>query len=89
MIRELIEQCIEKYYREDGEYYSGSREDEDGNYCSMEDELTKMLTDKQVKFGIDKEDGFDSPGYENSFLAVAFIEENGELDLVTVLLELM
>lgn len=57
--------------------------------CNLEYKDTKMLTDKQVKFGIDKEDGFDSPGYENGFLAVAFIEENGELDLVTVLLESM
>lgn len=31
MIRELIEEIIEKYYRESDEYYSRYREDEDGN----------------------------------------------------------
>ena len=29
MIRKLIEEIIEKYYRESGEYYSRCREDED------------------------------------------------------------
>lgn len=86
MIRKMIEQCIEKYSQYN-EYYTWYREDEDGNSLSMEEELTKILTDKQVNFKINKQDGFDSPGYENAFLAVAFLDETGDLDLVTVLLE--
>lgn len=35
MIRKLIEEIIEKYYREDGEYYSRDREDESGNDLEM------------------------------------------------------
>ena len=41
MIRELIEEIIEKYYRESDEYYSRYREDEDGNDFEM-DELVKQ-----------------------------------------------
>lgn len=88
MIKKLIEECIKKYYLEEEMYYSEDREDENGDDISMKDELTEILTAKQVPFQISKEEGFDSPGYENSFLAVAFIDENGELGLFTVCLEI-
>lgn len=88
MIKEIIEECIEKYFLKGEMYYSEDREDENGDDISMEDELTEILTAKQVPFQISKEEGFDSPGYENSFLAVAFIDENGELGLSTVCLEI-
>ena len=88
MIKKLIEECIEKYYLDEEMYYSEDREDEKGDDISMKDELTEILTAKQVPFQISKEEGFYSPGYENSFLAVAFIDENGELCLSTVCLEI-
>lgn len=88
MIKEIIEECIEKYFLNEEMYYSEDREDENGDDISMKDELTEILTAKQVLFQISKEEGFDSPGYENSFLAVAFIDENGELGLSTVCLEI-
>lgn len=62
MIRKLIEEIIEKYYREIDEYYSRYREDEDG---------------------------FSSCAYNNDFLAIAWIEADGTLELETVLLETM
>ena len=31
--------------------------------------------------------GFDSPGYANEFLAIAYLDENNELQLHTVTLE--
>ena len=88
MIKEIIEECIEKYFLNEEMYYSEDREDENGDDISMKDELTEILTAKQVPFQISKEEGFDSPGYANSFLAVAFMDENGELFLSTVCLEI-
>lgn len=88
MIKKLIEECIEKYYLDEEMYYSEDREDEKGDDISIKDELTEILTAKQVPFQISKEEGFDSPGYANSFLAVAFIDENGELCLSTFCLEI-
>ena len=55
MIKKLIEECIEKYYLDEEMYYSEYREDENGDDLSMKDELTKILTAKQVPFQISKE----------------------------------
>ena len=67
MIKKLIEECIEKYYLEEEMYYLEDREDENGDDLSMKDELTKILTAKQVPFQISKEEGFDSPGYSEYY----------------------
>lgn len=55
----------------------------------MEKELEEVLTEKGVEHVIETEEGFSSPGYDNNFLAVAYIEEDGTLGLRTVLLECM
>lgn len=89
MIRELIEEIIERYYRESGEYYSGYREDEDGNYFEMDEEIKFALEEKGIQFEIRFEDGFSSCAYDNDFLAIAWIEADGTLELKTVLLESM
>lgn len=89
MIRELINQIIEKYYRDEEEYYSSYRYDEDDNEFGMKDEIKKALTEKGATFQIEFEDGFDSAGYCNDFLAIAYIETDGSLGLKTVLLETM
>lgn len=52
----------------------------------MKKEIEQALTEKGVKFIIKKQDGFSSCGYDNDFLAIAYME-NGELGLETVLLE--
>lgn len=88
MIRKLIEEIIEKYYREDGEYYSRDREDESGNDLEMDEEIKSALEEKGIQFKIGFEDGFSSPGYDNDFLAIAWIEADGTLELTTVLLEI-
>lgn len=88
MIRKMIEEIIEKYYREDGEYYSRDREDESGNDLEMDEEIKSALEEKKgIQFKIGFEDGFSSCGYDNDFLAVAWIEADGTLELETVLLE--
>lgn len=88
MIRKLIEEIIEKYYREDGEYYSRDREDESGNDLEMDEEIKSALEEKGIQFKVEFEHGFSSPGYDNDFLAIAWIEADGTLELTTVLLEI-
>ena len=78
MIRKLIEEIIEKYYRESDEYYSRYRE-----------EIKSALEEKGIQFEIRFEDGFSSCAYDNDFLAIAWIEADGTLELKTVLLETM
>ena len=80
MIRKIIEEIIEKYYREIDEYYSRYREDEDGNDFGM---------DEEIKSALEEKDGFSSCAYDNDFLAIAWIEADGTLELKTVLLESM
>lgn len=89
MIRKLIEEIIEKYYRDEEEYYSGFRYDEENHMVGMKDEIKEVLTEKGAIFQIEFEDGFDSCGYGNDFLAIAYIETDGSLGLKTVLLEIM
>ncbi|MFQ9515362.1 MAG: hypothetical protein ACLRZ9_06000 [Eubacterium sp.] len=89
MVKEIISKIIKKYFKEDEEYYSEYRYDSEGNEFSMEKELEEALTEKGVKFIIEMEGGFSSPGYDNDFLAIAYIDENGLLGLETVLLECM
>ena len=55
----------------------------------MEDEIKEALTKKGATFQIEYEDGVDSAGYSNAFLAIAYIETDGSLGLKTVLLEIM
>lgn len=88
MIRKLIEEIIEKYYREDGEYYSRDCEDESGNDLEMDEEIKSALEEKGIQFKVEFEYGFSSPGYDNDFLAIAWIEADGTLELTTVLLEI-
>lgn len=88
MIRKIIEEIIEKYYRESDEYYSRYREDEDGNDFEMDEEIKSALEEKGIQFKIEFEYGFSSPGYDNNFLAIAWIEADGTLELTTVLLEI-
>lgn len=88
MIRKMIEEIIEKYYREDGEYFSWNREDEDGNDLEIDEEIKSLLEEQGVRFKIGFKDGFSSSGYDNDFFAVAWIEADGTLELETVLLEI-
>lgn len=88
MIRKLIEEIIEKYYRKIDEYYSRYREDKDGNDFEMGEEIKSALEEKGIQFEIRFEDGFSSCAYDNDFLAIAWIEADGTLELKTVLLEI-
>lgn len=89
MIKDIINEITEKYWDESEEYYSEYRYDSEENEFNMKKELEQALTDRGANYIIKKEDGFSSCGYDNDFLAIAYIDENGSLALETVLLECM
>ena len=51
-------------------------------------EKKEELEEKGIQFKVEFEYGFSSPGYDNDFLAIAWIEADGTLELTTVLLEI-
>lgn len=79
---------IEKYYRENDEYYTRHRYDENDKEIYVDDELRKYFEDNDITYEISLQDGFDSPGYTVDFMAVSFMHE-GELCLITVVFEYM
>lgn len=85
MIINDIENIIEKYLNENNCYHA-TRESENGD-IEIKDELTEYFTTLNIKFKIEEEEGFDSPGYAEDFMAIAFFDENDELQLLTVLFE--
>lgn len=89
MIKDIINEITEKYWNVSEEYYSEYRYDSEENEFNMKNELEQALIEKGVNYIIKKEDGFSSCGYDNDFLAIAYIDENGSLGLETVLLECM
>ena len=89
MVKDIINEVIEKYYKKYEEYYSRYRYDEGENEFNMEKELESVLDEKGINYVIGMEDGFSSCAYDNDFLAVAYTEKDGKLGLITVLLECM
>lgn len=87
-MKQKIEEIIEKYWDDDEEYYSSMRyEGENEKEFWMKKELEEYFEKTGTSYQINKEDGFDSPSYANEFLAIAYIDENNELQLHTVTLE--
>lgn len=76
-IREKINEIIDRYYDDEEDRYSTCREDE----------LEEFLTSNNIEHKVEKEDGFENAGIDTYFIAVAFIDENNKLDLITVYLE--
>lgn len=79
-------QAIINSYLDENDYYNRTRESKNGN-IDIKDELTEYFTTHNIKFKIEEEEGFDSPGYAEDFMAIAFFDENDELQLLTVLFE--
>lgn len=87
-----VGEIIEKYWHEDDEYYSKYCYDENETEFSMVDELQEYMEKNNIDFKILEEDGFDSPGYSNDFMAIAYKVNNGnnfgsQLGLKTVVFE--
>ena len=53
----------------------------------MKDELKEFLTSNNIEHKVEKEYGFENSSIDTYFIAVAFIDENNKLDLITVYLE--
>lgn len=80
MIINDVENIIEKYC------YHATRESENGD-IEIKDELTEYFTTHNLNFKIKEEEGLDTPGYAEDFMAIAFLDENNELQLLTILFE--
>ena len=89
MIREEIEKILNRY--DDGESYSEYRYEkkDEGNEIEFkfEDELKEFCETNNVNYKYQVEDAYDSCGYDCRVGAIAFIDENSELQLMTVLYE--
>lgn len=85
MIINDIQSIIDSYLDEN-DYYNRTRESKNGD-IDIKDELTEYFTTLNIKFKIEEEEGFDSPGYAEDFMAIAFLDENNELQLLTILFE--
>lgn len=79
-------QAIIDSYLDENDYYNRTRESKNGN-IDIKDELTEYFTTLNIIFKIEEEEGFDSPGYAEDFMAIAFLDENNELQLLTILFE--
>ena len=79
-------QAIIDSYLDENDYYNRTRESKNGN-IDIKDELTEYFTTLNIKFKIEEEEGFDSPGYAEDFMAIAFFDENDELQLLTIIFE--
>lgn len=102
MIRKMIEEIIEKYYFENSKCYSRyrkvGRESKENYeifkttgkyaYLAIDEEIKSALEEKEIRFKIEFKEGYESSFYENDFLAVAWVEADGTLELETVLLEI-
>lgn len=92
-VESSIDEIIEKYWNEEDEYYSSDRETE-SECIDMADELKEFCGSNGIDYELQEEEGFDSPGYEVNFLAIAFKVNNGnnfgcQMGLKTVALESM
>lgn len=86
-MRKEIEEIIERYFHKEEEYYSSVRYDEEENEFWMKDELEEYCKKNNIKYELIIEDGFDSPGYANEFLAIAYLDKKNVLQLKTVVFE--
>ena len=89
-LKSVIELIKKDFYEED-HYVSYVYNKETEKEIELEKELENILEEaKNLKiitnFQVEFEEGFDSPGYENSFLAYSFTDGT-DLVLGTILLE--
>lgn len=89
-LKSVIELLKKDFYEED-HYVSSVYQEEIGEDLELQKELGNILEEAKnlkiiTKFKVEFEDGFDSPGYENSFLAYSFTDGK-DLVLGTILLE--
>ena len=85
-IREKVEEIISKYYDEDEGNYVWCIYDDKEKYEGehvIDEEIRDSFDKNNIKYVYGSESGYDT----QSFLAFAFIDEKGELGMVTVYTE--
>lgn len=89
VIDQEIQKILKKY--DDGECYSQYRyeETDDGSEVEFkfEEELKEFCEANNINYKYEVADAYDSCGYDCRVGAIAFIDENSELQLITVLYE--
>lgn len=83
-----VDNIIEKYERNNNEYYIRHRYNENEEEIYVDEELRKYFENNDITYEISVEDGFDSPGCSIDFMAVAF-EHEGNLCLRTIVFKYM
>lgn len=76
-VENKVEEIVENYWYEDDECYSKYRYNENETEFSMVDELQEYMEKNNIDFKIFEENGFNSPGYSNDFMAIAYKVNNG------------
>jgi len=85
-IEEELEKIANKYYNDDDEYYKYWRYDDDDDEFEIQKELCRYLDRNKIEYKVQKVDGFDSCGFSEDFLAIAYNYEC-QLGLFTIVLE--
>lgn len=87
MIKEKLNEIIEKYHNETDECYNSFRYDNEKVIdIEMKEEIEEYLQKEKIDFKIETVSGYSNCAYDSDFLAVAWIE-GGKLNLQTILLE--
>jgi hypothetical protein len=87
-MREIIEKIIEKYYREEEDYYSRYRYDEKDEEFQVNKEIEEAFNVSELQHSVIVEECYDSPGYDCNMLIISWIENN-KLETDNTLLECM
>ena len=85
-IEEELEKIADKYWDDNEEYYQYLRYDDDADEFEIQKELCRYLDRNKIEYKVQKVDGFDSCGFSEDFLAIAYNYEC-QLGLFTIVLE--
>ena len=87
-LEKRIDEIIQNYYVEVDDCYTQYRHNKEEKEFQMDDELKELLDENHIEYKISITEGFDSAGYGEDFLALAYINpETKALNLKTVRLE--
>ena len=86
-VEEQIQKIVDRYYDECDGCVSPLRYDDDENEFWLKNEIDEYLSSLGVRHEVKDEDGCRQVSYSNSFIAVAWVE-NEKLKLKTVLCQM-
>lgn len=86
-IKQDIRKILKKYYESNTNIYTGFRYDENENEIYFEKELRDYFENHNMIYGYDFKYGHSSCGYSNDFGTWCWIDENGILQMDSVMFE--